>query len=135
MQQHNDLLAKLSLEKAEIALKSAELNLENNLLTEVQNRAYYSAFYIVLALAYLDGFSTGKHHKLMGWFNKKYIYQDKIFDKSLGKIYGRLLSNRVKFDYDVEKFPEKEKTIKDLEDAKFFVNEIKKYILSKIEID
>ena len=41
-------MIKLSIEKAEKALISSELNLNNNLLTEVQNRAYYAVFYIVL---------------------------------------------------------------------------------------
>lgn len=134
MLQHKEILIKYSIEKAEDALKSGELNMQNNLLTEAQNRAYYSVFYVVLALAYMDDFTTAKHHKLMGWFNKKYIHENKIFDKSFSKIYSRLIVNREIFDYNVLKFPEKEKTIKDLEDAKFFVNEIKKYILSKIEM-
>jgi len=134
MQQQYKLMIKLSIEKAEKALISSELNLNNNLLTEVQNRAYYAVFYIVLALAYLDSYVTGKHHKLMGWFNKKYIYENKTFDKSFGKIYGKLISNREKFDYDVEEYPEKDQAIKDLEDAKFFVSEVKKYILEKLEL-
>ena len=133
MKQHKKILEKYSIEKAENSLKSCELNIQNNLFTEAQNRAYYSIFYIVLALAYMQNFVTGKHHQLMGWFNKKYIHENKIFDKKFSKIYQRLLLNRQKFDYDVSKFPEKEQTIQDFEYAQFFVNEVKKYILINLQ--
>lgn len=132
MKPHKEILIKNSIEKADIALNDAESSIQSNKLLVAQNRAYYSVFYTVLALAYLDDFITGKHHQLMGWFNKKYIHEKSVFDKKFSKIYQRLLVNRQKFDYDVSKFPEKEQTIKDLEDAIFFVNEVKKYILSNI---
>lgn len=133
MPQHKETLIKLSIEKAEEALRSAESNIHNNHFLAAQNRAYYSVFYIVLALSYLDEFVTGKHSRLMGWFNKKYVYEDKVFDKSFSKIYSKLIANREKFDYDVTKFPEKEKTIQDLEEAKYFVNTVKSYIYKELE--
>ena len=133
MDQQYKLMIKLTLDKADQALASAKLNFENNFLTETQNRSYYAVFYVVLALGYLDNFVTGKHHKLMGWFNKKYVYENKIFDKSFSKTYSRLIANREKFDYNVDEFPDKEQTIKDMEDAKFFVSKVKNYILHKIQ--
>ena len=133
MEQHKEILIKNSVEKADIALNNAESNIQGDKLLDAQNRAYYSVFYIILALAYMDDFVTGKHYQLMGWFNKKYIHEESIFDKEFSKIYQRLLINRQKFDYDVSEFPEKEQTIKDLEDAKFFVSEIKKYILDNMQ--
>lgn len=133
MKQHKEILVKNSIEKSEQALKNAESNISNDSLLNAQNRAYYSVFYIVLALAYMDEFTTGKHHQLMGWFNKKYIHENKIFDKELNRIYQRLFANRQKFDYDVLEFPEKEQTTKDFEDAKFFVGEVKKFILSNMK--
>lgn len=134
MHQHKESLIKLSIEKSEEALRSAENNIKTNNLLTAQNRAYYAVFYIVLALAYLEEYTTGKHHQLRGWFNKKFIYENKIFDKTLSKIYSRLIINREKFDYDVTKFPEKEETIKDLEDAKYFVSTLKDYIISKLKL-
>jgi len=72
-QQHDDIfLTKYSVEKSDQALETGIKLLEIDLQT-AQNRIYYAVFYLVLALGYLDGFTTGKHHQLMGWFNKKYI--------------------------------------------------------------
>lgn len=132
MEQHKKILIKNSIEKSDMAIMDAESTIQNNQLLTAQNRIYYSVFYIVLALAYSDGFATGKHHKLMGWFNKNYIYEKKVFDKTLNKIYQRVMYNREIFDYDIESFPQKEQTIKDLEDAKFFVNIVKNYILENL---
>ncbi len=133
MKQHKEILIKNSIEKAQQALKSAEANINIDLLLDAQNRSYYSIFYIILALAYFDNFITGKHHQLMGWFNKKYIHENKLFDKEFSKIYQRLMINRQKFDYDVSAFPKKENTVKDFEDAKLFVSKVEKYILNNIK--
>ena len=94
---------------------------------------YYAVFYIVLALAYLDGFKTGKHHQLMGWFNKEYIYKNKIFDTKFKNIYQTLMANREKIDYDVSSVPQKDNVEKDFEEAKFFVETVKNYILERIK--
>ena len=130
MMQPNELLIKNCIEKADEALTDAKNNI-NLSLRLVQNRIYYAIFYVVLALAYLDGFATGKHHQLMGWFNKEYIYKNKIFDTKLKTIYQTLLANREKFDYDVSKNPEKDRVEKDFKDAIFFVETVKQYILEK----
>jgi uncharacterized protein (UPF0332 family) len=132
MKRHKAVLVKNSLHKSEQALKSSELNLANNLLTEAQNRAYYAVFYVVLALGYFDDFATSKHHQLMGWFNKKYIYEQKTFDPSIIRIYNRLIRNRETFDYDVSQNPTKENTVKDIEDAKLFIDIVKTYILKNL---
>lgn len=98
-----------------------------------QNRNYYAIFYITLALAYLEGFQTGKHHQLMGWFNKEYIYKNKIFDKKLNEIYRILISNREKFDYDVSEDPQKSEVEKDYKKAELFVETVKEYILTRLK--
>jgi uncharacterized protein (UPF0332 family) len=132
MEQHKETLVKYSIEKAEQALETAFNSIDSDLLN-AQNRAYYAVFYIILALGYIEGFTTGKHQQLMGWFNKKYIYEDKIFDNSFSKIYSRLYVNRQKFDYDVTEYPEKEETRKNLNEAKYFVETVREYIIKKSE--
>jgi uncharacterized protein (UPF0332 family) len=66
MKQHDDVfLAKYSVEKSDQAFETGIKLLEID-LQAAQNRIYYAVFYLVLALGYLDGFKTGKHHQLMG---------------------------------------------------------------------
>ena len=130
--QHNDLLlAKYSLEKSDKALLAAEEMLEKEYQTTL-NRAYYAVFYTVLALGYLDGFKTGKHPQLMGWFNKKYVYQEKVFNHKYSDLYSQLMVNRDKFDYDVSSLPTRTDAVEGIKRAKKFIEEIKPYILSKI---
>ncbi len=128
----NEVLIKNSIGKSEKALLDAEKSMDFS-LNVVQNRIYYAVFYIVLSLAYLDGFQSGKHHQLMGWFNREYIYKNKIFDTKLKTIYRNLLANREKFDYDVSEDPEKEQVEKDFEEARLFVRTVKAYILEQLE--
>jgi len=127
MTQHNKVLIEHSLEKALKSLDDACKNIDIS-LSVAQNRAYYAVFYAVLALGYLDGYTTGKHHQLMGWFNKKYVYQDKVFDSSYAKIYNTLMINREKSDYDVTQIPVKETVEKDIASAKVFVETVSLYI-------
>ena len=132
MTQHDVILINNCIEKSKIALIDAERNLNESIYV-TQNRNYYAIFYIVLALAYLDGFQTGKHHKLFGWFNKEYIYTNKVFDIRLKDIYQTLMANREKTDYGVSEVPTKAQAEQGLSDAKFFVKTVKEYILKRIE--
>lgn len=130
---HNKkILAEIAVEKADGALQSAYDSINNNLSTS-QNRAYYAVFYIVSALAYLYGFISKKHHYIMGQFNKRYIYENKIFDHSLNKIYSTLIINRESSDYDFTYKLTKESVLKDIEDAKFFIETVKPYILQRLK--
>jgi len=80
-----NILIKRNIEKSDEALKYAELALNDNALTTALNRIYYAVFYTVSALAMKYDFVTAKHTKLMGWFNKKFIYEDKNLTKNLQK--------------------------------------------------
>lgn len=131
MQQHNIILAQIAVEKSDTALKSSYNNLDDD-LTTAQNRAYYAVFYIVSSLAYLDDFINKSHHYLMGQFNKRYIHENKIFDKSLIKIYSELIRNREKSDYSFTYKLSKERVLNDIEKAKTFIDDVKPYVLQKI---
>lgn len=114
-------------------MKSSYKYLEDS-LTGSQNRAYYAVFYIVTALAYLDGFIPliKSHHKLMGYFNKNYVYQNKTFNSSLTKIYKELILNREKSDYDFLFKITKEQVLISIEEAKKFIEVVKPYILKRL---
>jgi len=128
MQQHKDIFIKIDIEKSDEALKAAQLSLENQLLTTALNRIYYAIFYTVSALAEKYDFKTSKHSKLMGWFNKKFVLEDKIFDKNIYKIYENAFLFRQKGDYDTTYTADTEHTQKLLADAKVFVEAVRKFI-------
>ncbi|HBG48528.1 MAG TPA: hypothetical protein DDW90_03280 [Cyanobacteria bacterium UBA9971] len=128
MKQHKNVLIQNSFQKAEEALKTAEINLENNLLDGAQNRIYYSIFYAVMALGYYNKFITSKHSQLLGWFNKKFIKDDKVFEPELFQIYQNAYKNRMESDYEFTARPNREKLVKSLNKAVYFVEIIKNYI-------
>ncbi len=66
----------------------------------------------------------------MGWFNKTYIHDKKIFDERLMNIYQKSFNNRPEADYevaDISNFSGDE-IILVLNDVEYFNNEIKKYL-------
>lgn len=115
--------------KTELTLEESRKNIECNALMSVQNRIYYAIFYFVMTLAYCSDFTTSKHATLMGWFNKKFIHETKIFDKNMFKIYQNAFVNRMDSDYSCFY----EVTIDDVrssfDDAKIFIGNIKNYLI------
>jgi len=128
MVQHKDILIKRCIEKSDEAIKIAEYSLEQNALTSALNRIYYAIFYTVSALAYKHDFTTSKHSKLMGWFNEKFIYNDKIFDKRFNKIYSDAFKLRQENDYEHLDMPTSEQVTAYLADAKGFIETVRKVI-------
>ena len=116
------------IKKSNAALESAEFNYKNEYYETCQNRLYYAIFYIVSALAYKNNFVTSKHSQLVGWFNKKYIYEDKIFDSKMLAIYKDAFESRQKSDYDITYLPDKNEIFVFITDVKYFIDEIKKYL-------
>lgn len=128
MEYDNKILINLAVKKSYDALCAAELNFQEGFYTTCQNRLYYAIFYIVTALAYKDNFITSKHSQLMSWFNKKYIYNEKIFDEKLFKIYKETFSSRQKSDYDFMYEIKKDELLSSIKEVKEFVQEVKTYL-------
>ena len=85
--------------RAEETLEEAKLAIENNRLHLAANRIYYSAFYVVSALALKKGFKTSKHSQLLSWFNKEFVKKE-LIDMNLGKFYLDAFEMRQESDYD-----------------------------------
>lgn len=64
----------------------------------------------------------------MSWVNKKFIYEDKVFDKSLFKTYSRAFELRQDSDYDAIYVPNKEVVKSLLKDAKNFIDKVLKVL-------
>ena len=119
-----------AIRKSDEAILSAISSYQNEHYETWQNRLYYAIFYIVTALAYKNNFITSKHSQLMGWFNKNYIHENKIFDERCFSIYKEAFENRQKSDYDYTYIPNKEELVLIIEDVKDFLSKVKQYIKS-----
>jgi uncharacterized protein (UPF0332 family) len=128
MEYNKQDLIKHSFEKSNIAFNDAEFALDNNKFYIAQNRIYYAIFYSVMALGYFHDFITSKHSSLLSWFNRKFVYEDKIFDKKLFRIYKESFENRKKSDYEFTWKPDLINLKKDLEDAKVFISKVKEHL-------
>jgi len=82
-------------------------------------------------LAYKHNFVTSKHSQLRGWFNKKFVYDDKTFDDSMSKTYEDVFTYRQKSDYDAVYVPDEETSKELLTDAEKFIKEVLKLLLNK----
>lgn len=95
------LLITNAIQKAERALTSADFAIRNSDIDTAANRIYYAIFYSVLALGYKHEFATSKHGHLMGWFNKKFIHEEKIFTPDMYQVYRTAFDNRQETDYNL----------------------------------
>ena len=120
---------KRAIEKSDTALRDARSNFDDECLDTALNRIYYAIFYIVVALGYKHDFVTSKHATLMGWFNKKFIYEDKVFDPELYVIYENTFRFRSQSDYDFTFHPNEEVTEGLLEQAEEFIDKVKAELL------
>mgnify|MGYP001445145072 FL=1 len=126
-QEHKELIIKHKIFKAKETIKDAEIAIKNQRYNNAMNRIYYAIFHIISALSVKYDFSTSKHKQLMGWFNKNFIYTNKI-DTKLYKIYSKAFSNRQESDYeDFVTFLEEE-VEEHFKDMLYFVSEIEKFI-------
>lgn len=125
--QDKKILIKHRIKQAEEALVEISVLIENKFLSLAVNRIYYSIFYAISAVSIKDDFSTSKHKKLLGWFNKNYISSG-LISKEFGKMIYAAYENREKSDYDFLFEMTKEEIIKYFELAKEFVSEIKKLL-------
>lgn len=97
-EQADRILTKLWLEKAEDALASAKLELEQGHLSFAVNRLYYSCFYAVTALLLKDGKQFASHSAVISEFNRTYIKTGKI-DIKWSKFLQKLFDDRQEGDY------------------------------------
>ena len=126
----NERLVLNCIAKARGALSDAEYVIQDNRYNVALNRLYYAIFYAVQALAYNDDFITSKHSQLMGWFNKKFIYDQQIFPKRMNEVYSKAYMNRQEADYDLMNDDDYSGEEINLfyEDSKFFVSSVEEYL-------
>jgi len=101
MQEYDEILVQNCLRKSHQALSDARYLIEDSRKSVALNRLYYSIFYAVQGLAYRNKFVTSKHSALMGWFNRKFVHEEKIFTKQIYEVYKNAFLNRQEADYEL----------------------------------
>lgn len=120
-------LVKLWLEKAEDALVSAELELNQGHLTFAVNRLYYACFYAVTAVLQRDGKQFRRHSAVKAEFARAYFKTGRIETKWY-KFYQKLFDDRQEGDYIPTVVFDKPSVSERLSQAKEFVSIIRSVI-------
>ena len=120
-------LIKYRLVQARETIDDARLLIDNNKFRSAVNRIYYGMFYSLLAFGLKHNYETGKHSKLIGWFNKQFVHAG-VFDKKFGRIINRAYLRRTKGDYDTYFEFDKETVNTMFEDMVEFIETIEKSI-------
>jgi len=113
------------IEQADESLDSAQILLEHKKYRPSVSRSYYAMFYAVQALLIRKKIITSKHSGAIAIFNREFV-KNKIFDKEFSRWLQEAFDLRQRADYR-EMFTvtgERAKSI--LDNARSFVNEIKK---------
>ncbi len=126
--QHKEFFIQNNLDKSAEAMRVAKYAIDDSAFISGLNRIYYAIFYVVTALGYKYGFTTSKHSKLMGWFNKKFINEDKTFKPELYKIYEAAFANRQQSDYKSTYIVDEEFVKSLFEEAQEFIKQVNKII-------
>lgn len=111
--------------KAEESLRDALFLIEKGSWNAAINRLYYSYFYAVMALLYLNNIEVKSHKGVRNQLSQKFI-KTGIISKEFGQIYSDLFDFRQKGDYgDFFDF-DSEKVVPFVPKVKEFIEVVKK---------
>ena len=120
-------LSNLYLKKAYECLDSAEFDFVGGKLNACINRSYYCIFNCMNACIVINGFKFSKHSAVIAKFRELFIkYQ--LLPVELNDFINNLSENRNASDYNVKFIPDNITAEECLKSAKFFYDEVKKYL-------
>lgn len=118
---------KKHLERSEEKLTSANLLFENNMFADAISEAYYSMFHAAKSLLVLKSVYPKTHAGVISQFGLQFVTVgliEEFYAKSLAKAQIK----REKADYDIYYEPSKEEAESVIEDAKRFLERIKRAV-------
>jgi len=118
------------IEHAKEMLAVAEQNLRNDFYTSAVNRAYYAIFYAANAMLATIGEARSKHSGVISLFRNRFVKTGDL-PVELSDIYGRVLDNRQRGDYDLGLQMDEEQAKTDIENARRFVDEVEQWLKEK----
>lgn len=122
---HNEVA--LYIENAEESLSVAQLNLDNDFYAAAINRAYYAIFYAANALLATRKLARSKHSGVIAAFRQSFI-KSGLLSSELSEIYGQVMDDRHEGDYEIITATSKEDAEVDLQQASYFVTEVKAWL-------
>jgi len=125
-----ETLFEYRLQQAETTLADAKKMLDEGISPRsVINRAYYSMFYMVLALFLKMNLTlkTSKHTGVISLFDREFVLPGKI-DKKYSKMLHSMFDDRQEFDYKELVEVTKDDAINGVRYAEDFIAAIKKFI-------
>jgi len=125
-------LIKYRMDRAAESVESAQLLLDNAMLTSAMNRIYYAMFYAVQAVLTTKDVSFSKDGQVKGYFNKEFVRKG-IFTMESGKIYNKAFEYRQKFDYVDFEVPTIDMVNEFVQHAKNFIGEVKLFLDCQIK--
>lgn len=120
-------LTQYRLEQADDAVRAAHLLLDQGLLRDTVNRAYYGMFYAVLALLITKQLGTSKHQGALSLFDREFV-RTGVFDKDLSVWLHTAFEMRLDADYKELVAVPLEETQKTLQQAELFISRVKAYL-------
>ncbi len=120
-------LAKYRLAQAKQCIISAEKLYEIEDYKGAANRSYYSVFHSIRSVLALEKVDFKKHSAVISYFRKTYI-KTGIFDVRLSDIISEAFDIRSDSDYDDFYIVSKKDIEEQIENVKYFYNEIEKYL-------
>lgn len=129
MDEKNRELVKVRLEKADEDIDTAGELLTLKRYRAAVNRAYYALFSITTALLLTQKIDRAKHAGVEAALNQHFI-KTGIIEVEYGKIFDYARKKREECDYTAKVVIDRETAVKVVEDAKRFIERIKKHLRS-----
>lgn len=124
------VLSSARLEHAEECLAAAKSLLASENYKSAANRSYYTVFHAMRAVLAYDEIDMKKHSGIIAEFRRLYI-KTGIFGGELSKIISVLFDIRTESDYDDFFIISKKDVEEQVENARFFLDSIKEYLMTK----
>ena len=120
-------LAQYRMERAKEMLIASEENLKIEQYRTSLNRSYYAIFHAMRAVNNLEGYDSSKHSGVIAYFTQTFLKTERL-DRELSKIIKEASYLREKSDYDDFYIASKDEALKQLENAKIFLQMISEFI-------
>ena len=130
MDNKEKVLSLYRFENALSTLEIAEMCVEKKHYRDSINRCYYAVFYAIKSVLALEEVDFKRHKDVVAYFNKKYVATE-IFPKDIGRKLGNLKTAREENDYDDFVFASVDEAETQMENTKYIVNSVKKYLKDK----